>query len=229
MSTQARERPIYFDALAAKEVWEGRKTQTRRFLGHDENATGFVCYDRARGLWGWYYNNNPDPTSPWCPNGLIAISGTHCPYGNPGDRLWVKEPFARHPGLTRETVEPRVIPPHIVYSADLLKPGQDTHPCFQLKWSSSRFMKREQSRLLLEVTEVRAERLQDIRLSGCRAEGIPWEGVEASGVLGLAEAEARRRFALQWNGANSCSWDANPWVWVVSFARSPGVRAGGGE
>lgn len=154
------------------------------------------------------------------------------PYGAPGDRLWVKEtwrtekvydelaprdlPKDASVWFEADGPHPAVPPPH-----DHLGPG---------KGRPSIFMMRYMSRLLLGVTEVRVERLQDISEADAKAEGVrPFFEVNAcigrdqritSGELAGA-AEHRASYACLWDEINDdrATWKSNPWVWVVSFAR----------
>jgi hypothetical protein len=127
-----------------------------------------------------------------------------CPYGQPGDRLWVRETFGYnpdHPGILA----------HCCYRAD---PG---HEHDGITWKPSIHMPRRASRILLEITGVRVERLQDIGTEDIEAEGV------TTSDEAIMEHGCRARvidFAKLWEGINGGgSWDANPWVWVVEFRR----------
>jgi hypothetical protein len=137
-----------------------------------------------------------------------------CPYGQPGARLWVRE---THMDLGA----------CYLYRADesaereraLVAPGQ--------RWRPAIHMPRAMSRITLEVTAARIERLQDISAEDARAEGISefvggwWcEHDDAEQVAGMTPQEGYRHLWERINGAGS--WDANPWVWVVEFDRAEG-------
>lgn len=128
-----------------------------------------------------------------------------CPYGAPGDRLWVRETFAT----------PRRNKSVVWYRAG--------HFGVEPKWTPSIHMPRWASRITLEVTGVRVERLQAITQADARTEGV----VDTSGVWELGgplldtdRAGPRGAFEALWESINGAgSWAANPWVWVVEFKR----------
>ena len=117
----------------------------------------------------------------------------HCPYGQPGDRLWVREAWAVHP----ETGS-------LLYRADDEAPA-DT------RWKPSIHMPRKHSRILLEITSIKVERVQ----------AISWEDALAEGTDNdPATTDAVGSFAKYWNYINGAeAWDMNPWVWVVGFKK----------
>lgn len=170
-----KERPILFSAPMIRALLAGTKTQTRRMLNE-------------RHLWHFIEGQ-----------GDLGI----CPYGAPGDRLWVRE---THMDLGA----------CYLYRADgnaeqeraLVAPGQ--------RWRPAIHMPRAASRITLEVTGVRVERLQEISDSDAFAEGIQQcsdEGLPSDGT-------ARGTYRALWESINGPgSWDANPWVWVVEFRR----------
>lgn len=132
-----------------------------------------------------------------------------CPYGQPGDRLWVRETWALHVhamSADRDEDGP------FVYAAD----GQRALSMrLSSKWTPSIHMPRWASRITLEVTGVRVERLQDISEADAQAEGcafpLAYEG---------PDPPYRTAYARLWESINGAgSWDANPWVWVVEFKR----------
>jgi hypothetical protein len=137
------------------------------------------------------------------------------PFGMPGDRLWVRETWA-WPG--EEELLFRAEPKHAA-----LVDKWNADPYFpKVKWKPSIFMERKHSRITLEVTGVRAERLHDITESDALAEGVDlkaenWPDSPQSMPIRLKPWYA---FSLLWQSINGPdSWDANPWVWVVEFRR----------
>ena len=148
-----------------------------------------------------------------------------CPYGCVGDRLWVRETFSllnanyipvegRNPLFT-----------HVSYRADHIDKDGDG-PAHPMKWRPSIFMPRGSSRIELEVTEIRAMRLQDISEEDAEAEGAMtwWNGLSRK-----EQAEAydggrgpTAAFRMLWDSINAkrgVGWNTNPWVWAVSFRR----------
>lgn len=129
-----------------------------------------------------------------------------CPYGQPGDRLWVRETFCDDWQDTRG----------IVYRADGGLDGEMADA--GCKWRPSIHMPRAASRITLEVTGVRVERLQDISIPDAMAEGV----VETNTNLRGLEPCMEWCYAFEdlWQSINGPgSWDANPWVWVIEFKK----------
>lgn len=223
-----KERPILFSGPMVRAILEGRKTQTRRVA--KLTTTGRVM------AVGSHKNWHPDD-----PNAVLA-----CPYGQPGDRLIVKEHVwmwceKRPNGVTKKGrpkfhyVPMRGAP--MFYCADFAKKPTGTiiSPYTGNEWGwrkkLGRFMPRWASRITLEVTGVRVERLQDISEEDADAEGA----LNSSGLHdfdcagkcfhadqrcdcgGGSIAKAYKRLWESINGAGS--WAVNPWVWVVEFRR----------
>lgn len=182
------ERPILFSGSMVRALLSGQKTQTRR-----------IC--------------KPQPASPfqsvsgaWVDMRESGIAAIRCPYGEPGDRLWVRETWT-----TSDKVLPWIEDPFI-YGADLNENGVTK---WAARWKPSIHMPRAASRITLEVTDICIERLQDISTEDARAEGYStMEG-------------PRPWFSRIWDEINArddekssnVSWSANPWVWVVEFRR----------
>jgi hypothetical protein len=130
-----------------------------------------------------------------------------CPYGVPGDRLWVRETWAHvlANGSSVGKGERRVI-----YAADC--------PATTPKWRPSIYMPRWASRYLLEITGVRVERVQEISSEDACAEGCSKEGNGSYCIDGMSSVQVR--FMDLWNKLNAkrgFGWDVNPWVWVLLF------------
>ncbi len=212
-----KERPVLFSAPMVRAILDGRKTVTRRIIKDSKNYS--------------------------------------CPYGDPHDRLWVRETFVIED--TREywddgkndlpTDRPYkwaayyngyrpLIPhyratepePHIVREETMIDADDD-----RTRWMPSIFMPRWASRIDLEITGVRVERLQEITPEDAIAEGLvtmpefDWTAQKPTGRI-LAEtagspaywASPKTAFESLWETINGAgSWDANPWVWVVEFKR----------
>lgn len=197
-----KERPILFSGPMVRAILEGRKTQTRRLVKADWIQSDRAPLEVAPGFFHF-----------WC-------SGEHaCPLGEPGDLLWVRETHY----LVRQQGKQDGAVIEIDYKAD---PNHEQRMCPQ-KWRPSIHMPRWASRITLEITGVRVERLQDISEADAVAEGIefdPGEGgvFHVSRVAGGCWSDsAVGSFGKLWKSINGDdSWDANPWVWVVEFKRS---------
>lgn len=184
-----KERPILFQGEMVRAILDGRKTQTRRVLKVQPYADGCAAVNQD---YHAMISAGPD-------------YGCRNPYGAPGDRLWVKETFAK---LKCNQEEPCLDCQNCrdgrVFRAD------DHHRA--MKWKPSIFMPRWASRITLEITGVRVERLQDITETDARAEGVePYAPDDGRYVLGYREL---------WEAINGPgSWAKNPWVWVIEFRR----------
>lgn len=189
-----KERPILFSAPMVRAILSGVKTQTRRVVKY--NITGpnpptgiYDWHDQRTGEWKGAHGA---PT----PFGLCNAARL-CPYGVPGDRLIVKEALHRDGNCA-------------AYAADgLLVCG--TAWAWQRDYLASMFMPRAASRITLEITDVRVERLQEISEADAIAEGIaatPW-----------AEFPPVEAFKMVWDATASTHWNDNPWVWMLTFRR----------
>ncbi|WP_205287721.1 hypothetical protein [Luteibacter yeojuensis] len=231
-----RELPILFNAPMVRAILEGRKTVTRRV------AKGMALDWLAEGMFTPAYVADPG-------NGL-------CPYGQVGDRLWVKE------GHALEHAVDGAEPPHADGRPILHRPDDDVdgvHPlwtqphyratdpapdltcerpaCAQCRdhdmgphWRSPIHMPRWASRITLEVTAVRVERLQDITEDEAQAEGVA-PGFLCEDDVVRASARYVNGFRMLWDdlAKDGTRWADNPWVWVVEFRRiETEVPYGGG-
>ena len=194
-------RPIAFSGPMVRAILEGRKTQTRRIVKRnlDERV--------ALGRKNWH-----------CEDTNASLG---CPYGQIGDRLWVRESFHFQQGGPIYDAAGGVMDSmddELTYRADC---AEDSQRYRSKKWKASLFMPRWASRILLEITDVRLERVKDITGTDAKCEGAP---VPAHAVAnGTHLAWARGWFRLLWGEINGTdSWDANPWVWVVEFKRIEG-------
>ena len=204
-----KERPILFSRTMVQAILDGKKNQTRRIVKYQRGDDCFVMLDYD-GVGWWPYSSDDGESA--------NVDGMEypyrSPYGQPGDRLWVREAWRTIPGLMDDK-PPRDIRQDapLRYEADGEFNGQSFHPG---KLRPSMFMPRWASRLLLEVTGVRVERLQDISEADAVAEGVePF--VNSDGDL---IESATTMYEHLWESINGAgSWEANPWVWVVEFQR----------
>jgi hypothetical protein len=190
-------RPILFSAPMIVALLSGSKTQTRRVCKEMNAWVDQQCRE-VRTVDGWPYH--------FLKGAIAPIGKLNSPYGQPGDRLWVRENFAPNAGdemaFQRWEFDSSGPKPEIHFAAD----GGDPHIS---RWRPSIHMPRWASRIQLEIVSVRVERLQDISYEDARAEGVSplvWAGILINGYKAL------------WEGINGAgSWDANPYVWVVEF------------
>ncbi|MBE3120153.1 MAG: hypothetical protein IMZ50_15540 [Candidatus Atribacteria bacterium] len=185
-----KDRPILFSGPMVLAILDGRKTQTRRVI-------------------------KPQPPSYWPKD----PAGIRCPYGVPGDRLWVKEAFSKVP-LLDETMG-------AVYRADSEDPDDQIQEGWQFmgRWTSSRFMPKRYARIWMEVVSVRAQWVQNISDEDAMAEGV--EADVYGEEIGIAPRRhgqsARINFMELWDSINSkrgFGWDTNPWTWAITFKRA---------
>ena len=207
------ERPILFNDAMVRAILDGRKTQTRRVVKpQPSDASKWVAVDH-------FGNGEFVPVLP-ChgrPHGIHAPAAISCPYGQTGDRLWVRESFMPAPlEVVPETPEPTRW--DIIYAADggqsvkLAPAGYNPTLYNHERWTPSIHMPRWASRITLEITGVRVERLRDISSADCWAEGIQHS----------PDVDPYHEFADLWSSVYGAeSWAANPWVWVVEFRRLP--------
>ena len=200
-----KSRPILFSAPMVRALLAGTKTQTRRPL--------------REGAW----LDPKEGVIRMCSvgNGVTGFQSVACPYGAPGDQLWVREQFAGSIAYERHGYPLREWGNKIWYCADgEPRSGQWTRP------RPSIHMPRSLSRITLELTDVRVERLQDISEADALAEGVTpkWEpgcsGRLMEAIGGFSFRPAASAYADLWEQINGAgSWDANPWVWALSFKR----------
>jgi hypothetical protein len=218
--TDFKERPILFSAPMVRAILEGRKTVTRRVVKPQPVYDRSFAYDGLKICGKGKRKGNA--ASIHC----APLVAQFCPYGKPGDRLWVKESWAQRLDLDHlngtELFNAGVR--EAWYWAD--GPGRTCNTgCAGAagRVRSSRFMPRWASRITLEVTGVRVERLQDISLSDVLGEGVPrlqdGDAIPISRYFDMRSIE-HGRFRDLWQSINGAgSWDANPWVWVVEFRK----------
>ena len=219
------DRPIIFKDDMVRAILEGRKTQTRRIMKpQPEGGLDFT---------------------PFAPFGVVNGKGNPliCRHGQPGDRLWVREAHAFVPQTAYRcsTGIYQQINPNDDYEACVYRENFDRSRSFP--WRPSIHMPRWASRITLEITDVRVERLQDISEEDAIAEGArhfpdlpgtspygqddPWS-METPDSCDKCLGNARMAFAnyfckITGNAPKGLHdprpWDANPWVWVIEFRR----------
>ena len=200
-----KERPILFSGPMVRAILSGRKTVTRRVIAAFPAGRGHV-QPLTAGPWEWSPDGGFD----------LGVVASVCPFGAPGDRLWVRETFAESvPGCEEQG--------GFSYRADHVDPRGDG-PAHPMTWRPSIFMPRAVSRIALDVVSVRAERLQDITDEEIAAEGVTMQALIVLGVPSFPwSAAPLDLWRLGWNAINGkrAPWEANPWVWRVEFRRCP--------
>lgn len=184
--TTTKELPILFSAPMVQAILAGTKTQTRRVIKPQPKLLK-SGYSKSR--------NECQPK---------------CPYGLKGHRLWVRETaklISVGPGTTRGVYYPADGEMGDVHfyekpeKAKDMKPSRNTPGIHMPRWAS---------RILLEIKDIRLERLNDITLDDCKAEGI----------ASTCDADYVQAYQKLWNRLNgSGAWGINPWVWVIEFNR----------
>jgi hypothetical protein len=229
-----KERPILFSGPMVRALLDGRKTQTRRTVKLPTKGE-YIRPDMG----GWspstiggadqHGRSVPEHVCLWNQTTGTTLA---CPYGVPGDRLWVREAWAvkrfEHclaherdwQELCGATVRYLADGAEIVHRGDRAT-GRGIYRGPVEKGRPSIHMPRWASRLTLEITEVRVERLQDISQADAKSEGCDPIHMQPGGPTGDPSAGwicYRAGFESLWNHINGPdSWDANPWVWAVSF------------
>lgn len=199
------ERPILFSAPMVRALLAGTKTQTRRVaIKTSQPHNVYPC----------------DFDATEC---KIEIENQHsgqrhwlaCPYGQPGDRLWVRENGwerpERTPKMMREGADTWA---RYYYDADgITQADAEDFKRWGFKRRPSIHMPRWASRITLEITSVRVERLQNISRGDAMGEGCPFQNMAQGG-------DPRQWYAQLWERLNGTgSWAANPWVWAIEFRK----------
>lgn len=215
---------MIFNAEMVRAILDGRKTQTRRIIqsaAKNMQARGHeVISHRAPGdkWYGDYVYSMRDRSGVWqdFTNEQFLAK---CPFGQPGDRIWVRETWAEAGGNAPELQLYRAnYPDHVPSSYENLKSAEE------IRWRPSIHMPRWASRITLEITDVRVERLSEISEADAAAEGVPPAGDLLPDYPGAYLtpkgdfATAKVAFQRLWESIyGEDSWQANPWVWVIKF------------
>jgi hypothetical protein len=211
-----KEHPIIFSGPMIRAILEGRKTQTRRIVKFSSKSIS---------------PNGPYVESDGNPESLLTAvhelqklsTKLACPYGTIGDRLWVRESFARvepYPQIGERYEMPMGAPVsevHREYWRKRIAFKADTDESFNQKWKPSIHMPRWASRITLEITDIRIERIQEVSDSDAFSEGIQATVNEGQ----LDDGTAKGAFKALWNSINvkRASWESNPYVWALTFRR----------
>jgi hypothetical protein len=211
-----KERPILFNGDMVRAILEGRKTQTRRIV-----KLPIKCPDTGCELAGCELAGSP-----------FDVTDRTCPYGHPGDRLWVRETWMPDPSCDDDAWDdeglsyyewsgcgssisgiPKALckVENVIHKASW--DGQE-----MVGWKPSIHMPRWASRITLEIVSVRVERLNEISEQDAADEGFDY--LRGDGKSDISGDVQRRWFRCLWESINgNGSWQQNPWVWVVEFKR----------
>lgn len=244
MEARIREKGLIFNSEMVRAILDGRKTQTRRIMKvQPENSELGLrrVVESKNGIDdGKYFWSQSDAT------GLKSRSKPFaCPFGTVGDRIWVREAFRVHSRATDVAT--------LVYKASERNSWtEQTHrvpvavcnkPATPEKWTPSLHMPRWASRILLEITDVRVERLNAISPEDAESEGLERTNFtgfgDEPGLPSYPEPDVYfdplkkqwkeyppEAFAGLWESIyGEGSWQANPWVWVIEFKRVEGGAA----
>jgi hypothetical protein len=206
-----KERPILFSGEMVRAILGGRKSQTRRVVKKQDTILHLAKYEEIS-VWQvgeyypylrWNFGKKRDGSQ----FGGLPFLSAECPYGQPGDRLWVRETWTNTPygPLYRASVEDNfqfVDPPYV-----------------GCRWRPSIFMPRKVSRIMLEVVKVRVERAQDISHNDACVEGAPSEPELNNYGTGSIYVDWYAQLWDKINAKRGYGWKVNPWVWVVEFEK----------
>lgn len=197
MGEEMKERPVIFNGEMVRAILAGRKTQTRRVMKPQPEP---VPGQPGEYWWPAKAFETMVKMSDFQRVGFEGAAADASPFGRIGDRLWVRETFGDC-GV------------RLVYRADT----DDGASCQVTRWTPSIHMPRSACRLLLEISDVRVERLNDISEQDALAEGMDDGTSQAAIAAGWFE-KPRRAFRRLWEQIyGQESWSSNPWVWVVEF------------
>ncbi|HCM1930527.1 TPA: hypothetical protein N3A15_002186 [Salmonella enterica subsp. salamae serovar 51:c:-] len=235
-----KERGMIFNGEMVRAILDGRKTQTRRVMKPQPDP----CPAPRGGHW-WPSNVfktmlHVEEEMQNSKGGWGGLVGDACPFGDVGDRIWVRETFScignedGHPVDANSNLCSREDAQRIYRASAIQKPGNYglwTSPDgfdFEGAWTPSIHMPRWASRITLEITDVRVERVQDISQRDAIAEGGPPDHPSFSKIsreMGFSDWP-RSWFAQTWWGIYGReAWNTNPWVWVIEFKRVEGGAA----
>lgn len=241
--TAIKEKPILFSAPMVRAILDGRKTVTRRIV--KLNRWGTVSIRQDGITYGCYLDEKLGLAwRPFGGSGLVAYPQdkieSGCPFGAPGDRLWVREKwqsaYARGCWGTLFAADESFVQGKRQHTNGPHLNAEDRSPAYPPKWKPSIHLPRWASRLMLEVVSVRVERLQEITEEDARDEGV---GQFVTGAREGNPDQYRATFRDLWDSlhvkrergrkthnkahaelAKDFSWDANPWVWRIEFRRA---------
>lgn len=218
-SNQVKERPIIFSGEMVKAILDGKKTMTRRVVKFRDFTTDSITPLHIELVDGKYCLFNER-------NGWL-IGYPKCKFGEIGDRLWVRETHHVVGGTADYEIEEIKQGLQDIKNFASYKADGYGNPC-DGGWASPMFMPRWASRILLEITDIRVERLNDISEADCEKEGfrfyplsrICFKPCSTKHPSGHGSNNYKSIFGEYWDTLNAkkgYQWSSNPWVWVVEF------------
>jgi hypothetical protein len=227
-----KERPILFSGPMVRAILDDRKTQTRRVMTPQPEHLqlhewrGEPIYEGEHRVWCWKTHTFENLWDEYIREPERLELSCMSPYGIVGDRLWVRETWTHDASSLeqcRSAFDCCSIPGYGPYYRST-EVAPDT-----LKWKPAIFMPRWASRIMLEITEVRVQLLQEIEGEDAAAEGIAvarcgCEVCAHSSAMCPADASAHiEEYAALWDSINGkrAPWSSNPWVWALTFRRLP--------
>lgn len=224
------EHPILFSATMIRAILEGRKAQTRRVVKFkntflkglpgqlQEHREMKACYPMPRGGFVFWSDEVGKEFSDYAyPN---DGGGCLCPYGKIGERLWVRETWGVHPflnGIKPSDLDEGVARRSLTYRADI--PENDSQQS-HFAWRPSIFMPRWASRIVLDVVNIRVERVQGISHNDACVEGAPSEPKLNNYGTGSIYVDWYAELWDEINTKRGFGWNVNPFVWVTEFERA---------
>ncbi|EPM1802350.1 ASCH domain-containing protein [Klebsiella pneumoniae] len=217
------ERGMIFNGEMVRAILDGRKTQTRRIMKvqPESNQLGLLLITDSTkhsdiGKYHWAESN--------ATGNHVRSKLFSCPFGAVGDRILVRETWAEAGASAPDLKLYRANYPEHVPSI-----YENVPPAEEIRWTPSIHMPRTASRILLEITDVRVERLNAISQEDAQAEGMEltgWRPTYSDPDSGGEVMTPYDNFAELWSSIyGDESWKANPWVWVISFKRVEGGAA----
>jgi hypothetical protein len=209
-----KETGLMFKGPLVRAILEGRKTQTRRVMKLKFNDRFSYMKTNLQAAYNEIIEFREQEGTWFGLHGWNELCKCTCPFGKPGDRIYVRETYAHHPQFAQMT-----------FRAD----GEEFEDAdgwlWAPKWTPAIHMKKEEARIWLEITGVRVERLQDMSNQDALAEGVNRisHGREGNFYSAIRSEQHPKNwcypddaFRELWNSTGG-DWDANPWVWVIDF------------
>jgi hypothetical protein len=200
-----KETGLMFKGPLVRAILEGRKTQTRRVMKLNFNDRFSYMKTNLQAACNEIIEFREQEGTWFGLHGWNELCKCTCPFGKPGDRIYVRETHAHHPEFAQ-----------MAFRTD----GEEFEDAdgwlWEPKWTPAIHMKKEEARIWLEITGVRVERLKNISEADAQAEGCSLECMAQTGDDSGSAIYGPGGFAALW-GSTGGDWAANPWVWAIDF------------